>query len=155
MRDLVGKACGSHLAAGHAVDGVIDEDNGDVLAARSRMNGFRHSDAGEVAVALISKNDIAGINTFDTRCNRRCTTVGGFNHVATKEIVCHDRATNGHDANRGALDIKLVDAFGNQAHNDTVSAARAEIGHDGQQGMRALENDIAGFIRHVTHPPFH
>ena len=47
-----------HLAAGHAVDGIVDKDHGDILAARRGMDGLCRADGGKVAVALIGKDDI-------------------------------------------------------------------------------------------------
>ena len=46
LRDLVGQAGRGHLPAGHAVDGVVDEDDGDVLATVQRMDGLGRADAG-------------------------------------------------------------------------------------------------------------
>ena len=45
------KGSGGHLSAGHTVDGVIDEDDGDVLTAVQRMDGFGRTDTCQVAVA--------------------------------------------------------------------------------------------------------
>ena len=49
------KGSGSHLSAGHTVDGVVDEDDGDVLTAVQRMDGFGRTDTCQVAVALIGE----------------------------------------------------------------------------------------------------
>ena len=41
---LTQEAGGSHLAAGHPIDGVVDEDDGDREAHLCRMDGFREPD---------------------------------------------------------------------------------------------------------------
>ena len=41
---------GSHLSAGHAVNGVVDENDGDILIPGGGVDGLRHADGGQIAV---------------------------------------------------------------------------------------------------------
>ena len=51
---------GGHLAAGHAVEGVVDEDAAELFAARSGLEGVVEADRAEVAVALVGDRDGVG-----------------------------------------------------------------------------------------------
>ena len=48
---------GRHLAAGHAVDGVVDEDDGDRHAELRGLEDLGEADRREVAVALVADDD--------------------------------------------------------------------------------------------------
>ena len=48
---------GSSLAAGHAVDGVVDEDRRDVFAAIGSVQNLRRTDGRQVAVALVADHE--------------------------------------------------------------------------------------------------
>ena len=45
------------LAAGHAVDGVVDEDDGDVFAAIGGMQNLGRADGRQIAIALVADDD--------------------------------------------------------------------------------------------------
>ena len=61
-RGLHALECGrSHLPVGHAVDGVVDEYDGYVLAAVGRMDGFGGAYCGQIAVALIGEPSRSGL----------------------------------------------------------------------------------------------
>ena len=80
--------------------------------------------------------------------------MGGFDHVASEEVVGHDGAADGCHTDGLAFDVKLVHDFGNQAVHDTVRAARAVIGDDGEECVRTLVYDLL-FLFHAIHLPFH
>ena len=78
--------------------------------------------------------------------------MSGLDHVAAEEVVSQDGTADGRDAHRLALDAEFVDGLGDQTMHDAVGAARAEVGHDGQQRIGTLEDDLLLLLRHVTHP---
>ena len=55
---------GGHLAAGHAVDAVVHEDHGDVLAPVGGGHGLGKADGGQVAVALIGEHQLVGLGAL-------------------------------------------------------------------------------------------
>ena len=57
---LADEGGGGHLSAGHAVDGVVDEEDADLLAPVGGLEGLVESDGGEVAVALVGEDDLVG-----------------------------------------------------------------------------------------------
>ena len=88
---------GSHLAAGHAVNGVVDEDDGDVFTAVEGVDGLGRADAGEVAVALVGEDQSVGPKPLHGRSQCRCATVGGFLPVHIDILISKHRATHGGD----------------------------------------------------------
>ena len=76
----------------------------------------------------------------------------GFDHVTVEEVVHHDRATHWRDADGLALDVKLVDDFGNQSVYDAMRATWAVVRDETRKGMRALEHDLLFSLGHATHP---
>ena len=99
---------GRHLAAGHALNCVDDEDNGDVFASCSGMNGFAHTDGSEVAVALVGEYDFAGIGTFNAGCNSRSSAVCGFDHINGEVIISHNGTANGSNTNGSAFNTEFI-----------------------------------------------
>ncbi len=64
-RHLVEEGGGRHLAAGHAVDAVVHEDHGDVLAAVGGVEPLGGADGGEIAVALIGEDQVLRPHPLD------------------------------------------------------------------------------------------
>src|SRR5699024_452918 len=64
-----------HLTAGHTVNGIVDEDYDDVLAAVAGVYRFRSTDGGQVAVALIGEHHLVGIRALDGGSYGTCTSV--------------------------------------------------------------------------------
>ena len=118
-----------------------------MLAARRRVHRLRHADRGEVAVALVREHHMVGQNALHAGRNRGSATVSSLDHVATEEIVGHDRAADGSDAYGLALDIELVHGLAHKAMNDAVRAPRAIVSHHRQQRMRAGKHKLL-ILRH-------
>ena len=79
----------SHLAAGHAVNSIVDENGADVLAAVCSMDDLSSTDGSEVAVALVGEYEgILADNALCAGCNCGCAAVCGFVHIAVKVIIC-------------------------------------------------------------------
>jgi hypothetical protein len=52
------------LAAGHSVDGIINEDCRKLLTAIGRMNDLGSADRRQITITLIGENDRLGRNSF-------------------------------------------------------------------------------------------
>ena len=74
-----------------------------------------------------------------------------FGHIASEEVVRHNRATNGSNAYRAPLNAQLINGFGNKPVHNTMDAARTIIRYNGKQRVRTLENNL--LFSHVIHPP--
>ena len=116
---------GGHLAAGHAVNGVVDEDRGDVLAAIGGMYGLRQTDGRHVPVPLIGEDDAFRPGAADARAHGAGPPVRSFHGVHVEIIV-----TEGRTAHRGHEDgpfrkAQLVQRFAHQTVGDAVMTAGA------------------------------
>ena len=125
LGDLAGQTGGSHLAAGHAVNGVVDEDDGDVLVTGSGMDGLSHTDGSQVTVTLIGEHDVLRAAALDAGGSSGGSAVGSFDHIAVKVVVSHDCAANGSNTDGLTLDAQLVDDLRHQAMDNAVGAAGA------------------------------
>ena len=119
----------SHLAARHAVDGVVDVDRHDILAARRRMDRLRRTDGRQVAVALIGEDQIAGMQPFDGRSDGQRASVRRFDPVDVDVVVCEYGAAHGRNAHGLLFETHLFDDLRNQFVYRTVTTAGAVV-HD-------------------------
>src|SRR5512146_747961 len=118
---------GSRLAARHAIDGVVDEDDGDILSAICCMEDFRRTDGRKVTVALIANDNALGTAALHCRCNRRATAMRRL-HIAYVEVVIgKDGAADRSNENGPVLNAKIVNGASQQLVNDAMSAARTEV----------------------------
>ena len=118
---------GRHLPARHAVNAVVDKDDGDIFAARRRMDRFRHTDGGEVAVPLVDEHRPVGQTALDARRHGGRPAVRRFLHVAVEIIVRKHPAPAGRDADALILQAQLFDALRDQPMHDPVRAAGAIV----------------------------
>ena len=84
LGDLARQRRRGHLAAGHAVNGIVDENHGDIFPACRGMDRLRRADGGQVAVALVGKDDILRAGPLDAGCDGRRSAVGSLDAVAGK-----------------------------------------------------------------------
>ena len=68
--------CRGHLAAGHAVNAVIDEDDCDAFIAHGRVHDLGGADGSQVAVSLVCEDHFIGMNAFQTGGHCRRPAVG-------------------------------------------------------------------------------
>ena len=113
----------SHLAAGHAVGRVVDEDDGEVLAAVGSVNGLGNADGSQVAVALIGVDNLVGIAALVGAGHGAGAAMGCFKPVlrgvkGTKTAAAD--APNGDDI---VCNAKLINDLGNQLVNGAVHTA--------------------------------
>ena len=91
---MPGRDGGGHLTTGHAVDGVVDEDHGDVLATAGRMHDLSHADGCQVAITLVGEDHAVWQNPLDAGGHGRGASMGGFNKIAVEVFVGEYRAAN-------------------------------------------------------------
>ena len=121
---------GGHLAPGHAVNGIVDEDDGDPLSPVGTVQAFGNADRGQVAVALIGEYEIIRAGPFDAGGHRRGPAMGGFTDVHVKIIIHEDRAADRGGADGLFPEVVGIDTFRHQAVDDPVMAAGAEMERD-------------------------
>ena len=113
-------------------------NNDDVLAAVARVDRLAGSDRGQVAVALVRKDQLRRIQPFDRRSYRRRAPVRRLHPIDIDVVVRQHRAAHRRNADRVVLDLHFVDHFGDQFVDRSVAAPRTEVHHGiGQQpGLR-------------------
>ena len=117
-----------HLAAGHAVDGVVDEDHGDVLTAQRGVHDLGQSDRGQIPIALVGENNPIGQHALHAGRHRGRAAMRRFDKIDFKIVVAKHGAAHRRDADGVFTDAQLVDHFGDQAVRHAVRAARAVMG---------------------------
>ena len=109
-----------HLSASHAVDGVVDKDDRDVVATVQGVDGFSRADAGQVAVALIGKHQAVGPEALAGAGQGRSASVGGLLPVDVKVAVGKDGASHRTDADGFVFHAHFGNHFGNQLVHNAV-----------------------------------
>src|SRR6516162_8496416 len=113
----------SHLAAGHAVDCVVDEEDGDLLAAIRGVHDFGGGDGGKVTVALIGNDDFVGAGAFEPGGRGGSASVGDL-HVANIEVVVgKHRTPDRADENGLILQFQVFNGLRDQLVNNPVAAS--------------------------------
>ena len=102
---------GRHLSAGHAVDCVVHEKDGDLLAAVGGMDDFGGADRRQVAVSLIGDDDRPGQERLIPVADSGRAAVRDL-HVAHVEIVIgEDRAADRTHEDRLVLQPEFLRAL--------------------------------------------
>src|SRR5205814_5674554 len=83
---LADEGSGGALAAGHAVDGVVDEDSGDVFATVGGVQDLGGSNRRQVAVSLVADEDAVGMTALDGRAYGGGASMRRL-HIAHVEVV--------------------------------------------------------------------
>ena len=139
-----------HLAAGHAVGGVVREENGDMLAAVGGHHDLRKADGCQVAVALIGKDEGIGAAPLYARRHGGSPAVGRGDHVELPVETVHGRAADGQYVYDFLSDAQFVDGLGDELSRERVQAAGAEAAGQRQQAFRFC---IHLLNRHHCSPP--
>ena len=92
---LTNQRRGSHLSARHAIDGVVDEDNDDVLTTVQGVDGLTGTNTSQVTVTLIGEYQTVGPAALDTCCQCGRTTMGSLLPVDIYIIVREDGTAYG------------------------------------------------------------
>ena len=117
----------SHLTTGHAVNTIVDEHHGDVLAAVGSMDGLSGADSSQVAVALIGEDEAVGVETLDGGGNCWSTAMGSLLKVDIKIIVGKHGTSDRGYTDGLVLNTHLVDNLGDDAVSSAVAAAGAIV----------------------------
>ena len=116
-----------HLPAGHPVDGIVDEDDGDVFPSVGRMKTLRDADGGEISVPLVGKDDAIREDPLDPRGHGRPPSMLRLDHVDIEIVVGQHGTSRRRDADRDAPDIQFIDHLGDQPVGDAVTASRTVV----------------------------
>ena len=116
-----------HLSAGHSVDRVVDEDDGQILTPIRRVDDLRGADGREIPVSLVKNHEVVRVRAFDPGGNGRSAAVGGLHHVDV-EVVVHEHAATHRSSPNGLFPNPVsVDGFGDQPVDHSVVTAGAEM----------------------------
>lgn len=144
---------GSHLPARHAVNGVVDENDRDVLPAVQGVDGLGRADAGEVAVALVGEHETVGPEALAGCGQRGSPAVRGLFPVDVEIPVGEDGTPDGADANGAFFHAHLFDHFGHELVHDAVRAAGTIVHglfvHQGRLGVDEVLRPYDVFSCHI------
>ena len=135
---------GSHLAAGHAKVGVVDEDDRDVFTAGGGMNDLARPDGGQIAIALIGKDDPVGQDAFDAGRHGWRATMCGFHKVCGEIVIGEDRAAHRRHADGTIDQTHLIQYFGDQTVGNAMRTTRAVMGGSIRKGQGTFVNQVFG-----------
>ena len=144
-RDLPGQRGGRHLAAGHAVVRVVDEEHGHAFAAVRRLDELVEADGGEVAVALIADDVGLGVRPSRAGADRGSAAVRHRDRAEVEVVVREDRAPDRHDEVSILLDAVVLDRLGDEFMEYAVAAAGAVM-HVGLDRSRTAVEGIEKYF---------
>ena len=126
-RFLSQQRCRRHLSSRHAINGVVDEDDGNVLSTVQGMYGLACPYACQVAISLISEYQPVGPQPLDCRSDSWRTSMCGLLPVDVKIAVCEDSAAHGAYANRLLLHCHLLYDLCDELVYHAMRTARAIV----------------------------
>ncbi len=103
---------GGHLSARHAIDGVVDKDGGELLAAHGRVHDFGGADGSQVAIPLIGEYGQVGVCALNAGGDSGCAAMGGLNKVAVEVVAGIHGAAHRADAYGACAQVQLDQSFG-------------------------------------------
>ena len=116
------------VAAGHAVDAVVDEEGGEPLAPGGGGDDLGHADGGQVAVPLVGKDHLVGMDPADAGGHGGGPAMGGLAHIHVHILVCHYAAADGGDADGLAQLTVFLQHLHDEPVGDAMGAAGAIVG---------------------------
>ena len=140
----------SHLTAGHAVDGIVDENNGDVLATIGGMNGFASAYGSQVAVALVGKHQFVGLQALDGCSHGRCASVSSFRHIDVDIVISKHGTTHRSHTNGIFGSAHFFDYFAHYLVHGAVAATGAVVHGAVLEQRGLLIDEIFGFY-YIVH----
>ena len=123
-RDLTDQCCWRHLASGHAVNGVVDEEYGQFFAPVGCLNGLIEADGSQISISLIGDDDGVILCPGDARSDSRSPSVGGLNMPGIQVIVGEDGAAYGADHYAPVLNTQIRHSLAYELMQYSVSASR-------------------------------
>src|SRR5208337_1781084 len=112
-----------HLSTGHAVDSVIHEKDRDLLPAVGGMHDLGGADGCQIAVSLIGNDDLIRARSLYCRGRSWCTAVRNLHIAYVKIVVGKHRAAYRTHEDGLVLQPQVLQRFGNQLVDHSVSAA--------------------------------
>src|SRR3970282_1614999 len=113
-----------HLPAGHAVDGIVDEEDGDLLAAVGRVQNLRRANRRKVAVTLVGDHYAVRAGALHRGGDGGGAAVCRL-HVADVEIVVGEyRAAHRTHKDGAVLQPEVFQRLCHELVRDSVAAAR-------------------------------
>jgi hypothetical protein len=120
---LAERGGGSHLAAGHSVDAVVDEDDGDGFAAVGGVDDFGGPDGRQIAIALVGDDNAFRTAALDGGRHGGGAAVRRLD-VADIEIVVREyRAADRADQHGAVLHAQVFERLRQQFVRDAVAAS--------------------------------
>ena len=140
-----------HLSAGHAIEGVVDEDAAKLLTTACRLECIVEADGTKVAVALIGNGD--GIGTCPARAGGSggCAPVCGGYVRSIPVVVGEHSATYGIHKNRIVLKPHLGAGFSYQLVDDSMPASGAIVGRSRMRLAATRKFGIHSLLFYCAH----
>ena len=113
------------MPAGHAVDGVVHEDDGEREAHLRDGDGLGEADGREIAVTLIRDDDGLRVGQLVAERDSGRTAMGGLGVADIEIIKGEHRAAHRAHKDGPLLQAELLDDLGDVAVDDAVAAAGA------------------------------
>ena len=117
------------VKTGHAVDGVVDEDDGELLAPVGGVDDLVGAYGGEVAVALVGEDAGAGVDALDAGGDGGGAAVRGLVHVAVEVVIRENGTSDRRDADDVVGQTELLDRLTDEPVGYAVVAAGAVVEH--------------------------
>ena len=136
------QSCRSHLSTRHSINGVVDEDDCDVLAAVKRMYCLGSTDTSQVAVTLIGEHQTVGPQALDGGGDGWSTSVSGLLPVDVYITISENGTAYWRNAYRLLFHSHLLDYLCNKFMHDTMRASRAIVHGDIVHQRRLLIHQI-------------
>ena len=117
---------GGVLTAGHTINAVVINNQGQVDIAASSMNQVVAADSGAVTVAAAHDNIQLGVTHFYAGSNGQCTTMQGVGSVEVQIAGATAGAADAADNSYIVLSqTLLINSLYNSAGDNTIAAAGA------------------------------
>lgn len=112
-----------HLRAGHAVNGVVHKNDGDVFTAIGRLQNIVSANGSQISIALVAQHDGMRKRPFYSGGGGRSPTVRHLYVAAIEIVVSEHRAAHRTDEYGALANAEVIDGLGDELVNDAVPAA--------------------------------
>ena len=116
-----------HLAAGHPINRIVDEDDRNILSAVAGMHRLARTNRGQVTVTLVGKDQFVGTQTLHRRSYGCGTAVRRLGPVDIDIIIGEHRAADRRHPDRIVFEIQFFEHFGDQLVHDPMAASRTIV----------------------------
>ncbi len=123
------------MPARHAVDRVVDENDGNRDPELGGVHDLGQADRGQIAVTLVAHHNGLGVGDLVTETDGRGPAVGGLRVARIKVIVKEDRASYRRDHDGAVPHPELDQKLGDVLVGQSVSATRTIVGRGPLQSL--------------------